>query len=150
MRAAVLHALPAATIVVKAAAVADYRAAAPALGKIRSRQERLTLDLVPSPDILREVSGIKGDRFLVGFAAETADMLASARAKLTAKQVDLLVANDVSRQDVGFDTDMNEVTLLDRWGGVVEVPRRPKLEVADAILDRVQALRRAVPVSAAP
>lgn len=143
MREAVRQAAGAATVVVKAAAVADYRVARPAAAKIRSGQARLTLDLAPNPDILAELGEAKGTRFLIGFAAETADVRAGARAKLEAKGVDLMVANDVSRSDIGFDAEENEVVLLDRWGGVVEVPRRPKLEVADAILDRIQALRRA-------
>ena len=143
MRDAVLQALGPATVVIKAAAVADYRVAAPASTKIRSKQEGLTLALAPTPDILRELGRMKGPRFLVGFAAETGDPAASARAKLEAKGVDLMVANDVSRPDIGFDAEENQVALLDRWGGVVELPRRPKLEIAEAILDRVQALRRA-------
>ncbi len=149
MREAVLHALPPATVVVKAAAVADYRAAAPAAAKIRSKQRGLTLALEPTPDILAEVGRAKGSRFLVGFAAETGDPRAGARAKLEAKGVDLMVANDVSRADIGFDAEQNQVVLLDRWGGAVELPRRPKLEVADAILDRVQALRRQAAPAAA-
>jgi phosphopantothenoylcysteine decarboxylase/phosphopantothenate--cysteine ligase len=143
MRAAVLEAFPSATVVIKAAAVADYRPARLAETKIRSRQEGLTLALAPNPDILRELSAMKGDRFLVGFAAETGDLLSSARAKLVAKGVDLVVANDVGRRDVGFDVAENEVVLLDDRGGVVEVSRRSKDEVADRILDRVQALRGA-------
>jgi phosphopantothenoylcysteine decarboxylase/phosphopantothenate--cysteine ligase len=85
----------------------------------------------------------------VGFAAETGDPRASARAKLEAKGADLMVANDVSRPDIGFEAEENQVVLLDRWGGVVELPRRPKLEIADAILDRVQALRRAAATASA-
>ena len=143
MRDAVLQALGPATVVIKAAAVADYRVAAPASTKIRSKQEGLTLALAPNPDILRELGRMKGPRFLVGFAAETGDPAASARAKLEAKGVDLMVANDVSRPDIGFDAEENQVVPLDRWGGGVALPRRPKIEIADAILDRVQALRRA-------
>jgi phosphopantothenoylcysteine decarboxylase/phosphopantothenate--cysteine ligase len=144
MREAVLHAADAATIVIKAAAVADYRAGRSASEKIPSKQGRLTLDLVPTPDILRELGARKGDRFLVGFAAETHDLREHAQAKLAAKGLDLIVANDVSRADIGFDVADNEVVLLDRWGGAVALPRQSKLEVADLILDRVQELRRAV------
>ena len=147
MRAAVLGSLGTATIVVKAAAVADYRVADAAAEKIRSKPEGLTLALVPNPDILAEVGRKKGGRFVVGFAAETAEILTSARRKLEAKGVDLIVANDVSRTDSGFDVEENEVVMLDRWGGTVELSRRPKQDVADAILDRVQALRRAAPVA---
>jgi phosphopantothenoylcysteine decarboxylase/phosphopantothenate--cysteine ligase len=144
MRDAVLHAAETATIVIKAAAVADYQAARPADEKIRGKQDGLMLDLAPTPDILRELSRRKGARFLVGFAAETQELHERARAKLVAKGVDLLVANDVSRADIGFDAANNEVVLFDRWGGVVAVPRQSKGEVADRILDRVQELRRAV------
>jgi phosphopantothenoylcysteine decarboxylase/phosphopantothenate--cysteine ligase len=143
MRDAVLHALGAATIVIKAAAVADYRPVAPASEKIRSKQRGLTLALAPTADILQEVGRARGNRFVVGFAAETGDPTAGARAKLEAKGVDLMVANDVSRPDIGFDVEDNQVVMLDRWGGVVALDRRPKAEVADAVLDRVQALRRA-------
>ncbi len=145
MRAAVLQFIEAATIVMKAAAVADYRVARPATEKIRSQREELTLELAPNPDILRELGRLKGRRFLVGFAAETTGVRESARAKLETKGVDLMVANDVSRGDIGFDVEENEVVMLDRWGGVVDLPRLPKLDVADAILDRVQALRRVAP-----
>ena len=144
MREAVLHAADAATVVIKAAAVADYRPGRAASAKISSKQDGLALDLVPTPDILRELGARKGARFLVGFAAETHDLREHAQAKLTAKGVDLIVANDVSRADIGFDVADNEVTLLDRWGGVVALPRRSKGEVADLILDRIQELRRAV------
>jgi phosphopantothenoylcysteine decarboxylase/phosphopantothenate--cysteine ligase len=144
MRDAVLHAAEAATVVIKAAAVADYRPDRPATQKIRSKQEGLTVPLVATPDILRELSRQKGSRFVVGFAAETQELHERARAKLVAKGVDLIVANDVSRSDIGFDAAENEVVLLDRWGGTVALPRRPKAEIADLILDRVQELRRAV------
>jgi phosphopantothenoylcysteine decarboxylase/phosphopantothenate--cysteine ligase len=143
MREAVLHAAEGATVVIKAAAVADYRAARPAAAKIRSKQAGLALALEPTADILAELGARKGGWFLVGFAAETQDLHASARAKLAAKGVDLMVANDVSRADIGFEAADNEVVLLDRWGGVVPLPRRPKAEIADLILDRVQALRAA-------
>jgi phosphopantothenoylcysteine decarboxylase/phosphopantothenate--cysteine ligase len=144
MREAVVRAAAAATVVIKAAAVADYQLSRPATEKIRSKQARLSVDLVPTPDILGELGARKGARFLVGFAAETHELREHARAKLAAKHVDLIVANDVSRTDIGFDAADNEVVLLDRWGGVVPVPRRAKAEVADLILDRIQELRGAV------
>jgi phosphopantothenoylcysteine decarboxylase / phosphopantothenate---cysteine ligase len=144
MREAVLHAADAATVVIKAAAVADYRPGRPATEKIPSKQDGLTLHLAPTDDILRELGVRKGTRFLVGFAAETHDLREHAQTKLAAKGVDLIVANDVSRADIGFDVADNEVVLLDRWGGVVALPRLSKVEVADLILDRIQELRRAV------
>lgn len=141
MREAVFHHLPQATIVIKAAAVADYRATHPHAAKIPSKQERLSIPLAPTPDILKEVAEKKGRAFLVGFAAETHDVHIHAREKLKTKEIDLLVANDVSRAGIGFESDENEVLLLDRWGGVQDLLRMPKLQVAHAILDRVLLLR---------
>ena len=145
MREAALHHLPGCSVVIKAAAVADYRAREPRTSKIKSmkKDEGLTLELAPNPDILRMLAAQKGGAFLVGFAAETDDVRAHAEAKLAAKGIDLMVANDVSRADIGFESDDNEVLLLDRWGGALELPRMSKREVADAILDRVLALRAA-------
>jgi len=144
MREAALQHLERATIVIKAAAVADYRVKQPSATKIKSRKdEGLTLDLAPNPDILKELAARKGRAFLVGFAAETNDVRANAAAKLRAKGVDLLVANDVSVKGIGFDAEDNQVTLLDRWGGAIDLPKMSKLEVADAILDRVVGLRAA-------
>ncbi len=118
MREAVLQHLGPASIVVKAAAVADYRVEHPHATKIKSNKDQgLTLALVPNPDILKEVAGRKGHRFVVGFAAETDDVRAHALAKLAAKGIDMLVVNDVSQAGIGFESDDNQVTLLDRWGG---------------------------------
>jgi len=145
MREAALQHLPAATIVVKAAAVADYRVTHPSATKIKSKKdEGLMLELTPNPDILKEIASLKGPRFIVGFAAETDNVSAHAAAKLSAKGVDLLVVNDVSKRGIGFESDDNEVILLDRGGGALELPRMPKLDVAEAILDRVLLLRRAM------
>ena len=108
VRDAVLHAADAATVVIKAAAVADYRPRRLAGEKIASKQEGLRLELEPTPDIIRELGTRKGDRFLVGFAAETHDLREHAQAKLVGKGVDLIVANDVSRSDIGFDAAENE------------------------------------------
>jgi phosphopantothenoylcysteine decarboxylase/phosphopantothenate--cysteine ligase len=142
MREAALQHLERTTIVIKAAAVSDYRVKRPSATKIKSKKdEDLTLDLAANPDILRELAARKGRAFLVGFAAETNDVRANATAKLQAKGVDLLVANDVSVTGIGFDADDNQVTLLDRWGGALDLPRMSKLAVADAILDRVLGLR---------
>jgi phosphopantothenoylcysteine decarboxylase/phosphopantothenate--cysteine ligase len=148
MREAVLQHLPSATIVVMAAAVADYRPKAPSGVKMRSKQERLAIELVPNPDILKEIAGLRPDAFIVGFAAETHDVLSSARTKLESKKIDLLVVNDVSRSGIGFETDDNQVVLLDRWGGISEPPRMAKLQVADAIYDRLLSLRASAPASA--
>jgi phosphopantothenoylcysteine decarboxylase/phosphopantothenate--cysteine ligase len=143
MRDAVLQHLPESTIVVKAAAVADYRPKRQQPTKIRSKQDDLTIELMPNPDILKEVAHQKGKSFLVGFAAEVEDVRANALAKLKAKGIDLMVANDVSQAGIGFEAEENQVLLLDRWGGMVELPRMEKTRVADAIFDRIQTLRKA-------
>jgi phosphopantothenoylcysteine decarboxylase/phosphopantothenate--cysteine ligase len=140
MRDAVMADLGEATIVIKAAAVADYRAKQPAKEKIKGKRE-LTLELMPNPDILAEIAGKRTGAFLVGFAAETHDVAANAVQKLRAKGIDLLVANDVSQRGIGFDADDNEVLLVDRWGGAEALPKMPKEAVADAILSRVLVLR---------
>jgi phosphopantothenoylcysteine decarboxylase/phosphopantothenate--cysteine ligase len=152
MRDAVLEHARDATIVVKAAAVADYRAKHTADAKIKGKRD-LTLELTPNPDILAEVAARRTGAFIVGFAAETHDVAANARTKLAQKGIDLLVANDVSRAGIGFDADDNEVLFVDRWGGERLLPRMAKSAVADAILGHVIALRAAargggVPVSA--
>ena len=140
MRAAVLDRLPA-DVVVMAAAVADYRPATPAADKIKKSGEARAIAIEPTPDILAELGGSDAAGTLVGFAAETSDVLANAEAKLRAKGADLIVVNDVSAPRTGFDHDTNEVTLLDAAGGRTTVPLASKLEVARAILDRVQTLR---------
>jgi phosphopantothenoylcysteine decarboxylase / phosphopantothenate---cysteine ligase len=144
MREAVLQHLEKATIVIKAAAVADYRVRHAASAKIKGKHD-LTLELTPNADILAEVAARRTGAFVVGFAAETNDVAANARAKLEAKGIDLLVANDVSRSGIGFDADDNEVLLLDRWGGARPLPKMPKTAVADAILSHVLSLRTAAP-----
>ncbi len=146
MREAVLHHAGTATIVIKAAAVGDYRVTRPAATKLKGKQD-LHLELTVNPDILAEVAARRTGAFIVGFAAETHDVAAHARAKLESKGVDLLVANDVSRAGIGFDADDNEVLLIDRWGGSRALPKMPKAAVADEILSAVLALRaKASPV----
>lgn len=142
MREAVLQHLPGTTVVVKAAAVADYRVRRPAETKIKGKRD-LTLELTPNPDILAEVAAGRTGAFVVGFAAETNDVAANARAKLEAKGIDLLVANDVSQAGIGFDAEDNEVLLIDRWGGTRALPRMSKSAVADAILSEIVRLRAA-------
>ena len=143
MRAAVLEHLPKATIIVKAAAVADYRVKHPAAGKIKKSEERLTLDLEPTPDILAELGALKGERLLVGFAAETGDPLPEARRKLASKHCDMMVGNRVDREGAGFGSDDNEVVLALRTGEAVALPRAPKRDVADRIFDHLLKLRNA-------
>jgi phosphopantothenoylcysteine decarboxylase / phosphopantothenate---cysteine ligase len=140
---AVLGALERATIVIAAAAVSDYRVAAPAARKMkREGRTSLSLELVQNPDISVEVARRKGSRLLVGFAAETEELLRNAREKRARKGYDLIVANDVSRPEIGFSSDNNEVLLIGpQDADVVQVPEGSKRDVARRILDRVAELR---------
>jgi len=131
-----------ATVILKAAAVADYRPARRAGQKVKKAvDEGLTLELVQNPDILAELGKIKGDRVLVGFAAETADLLKNAAQKVRAKDLDLVVANDVTAEGAGFDSDTNIVHLLYPDGRDESLPQMSKEEVAHRVLDRVAAMR---------
>ena len=140
MRAAVLNLLPQSTIVIKTAAVSDYRAKLASPQKIK-REGPLTLELEPTADILKEVSLRKQSQIVVGFAAETENVLENARQKLAAKQLHAIVVNDVSREGIGFDSDRNEVTIITH-DQVVEVPETTKWEVAQRVLDQVVRIRQ--------
>jgi phosphopantothenoylcysteine decarboxylase/phosphopantothenate--cysteine ligase len=142
MLAAVEAEIEAAGVLVMTAAVADYRPAEVARDKIKKGKGGLTVEMVRNPDILATLTPRKGSRLFVGFAAETADVLANAARKLADKRLDLMVANDVARADAGFASDDNAVTILDAGGGREEVSLRPKEEVAEAIVARIAALRR--------
>jgi phosphopantothenoylcysteine decarboxylase/phosphopantothenate--cysteine ligase len=137
---AVLRKLPVATAAIKAAAVSDYRPKRVAERKIKKEEAVPEVTLEPTPDILAEVGKRKGNRIVVGFAAETNDLLANAQKKLQRKHVDLMVANDVRQPGAGFDADTNLVKILDAQGGVEELPLLSKRAVADRILDRMAAL----------
>ncbi len=144
MRDAVFAEFERATVLVMAAAVADFRPAETARDKIKKEaleSDTLTLSLVRNPDILEEVSRDRGDRVVVGFAAESSDLAAAARRKLERKGCDLLVANDISRADAGFETDENAVLLLSPGEEEEALPLMSKREVAGRILDRVEKLR---------
>jgi len=140
MRDAVLNLLPQASIVIKTAAVSDYRAKATSTQKIK-RKGPITLELEPTADILKEISLRKQSQIVVGFAAETENVLENARQKLAAKHLDAIVVNDVSREGVGFDSDRNEVTIITNEE-VVEVPETTKWEVAQRVLDQVVRIRQ--------
>ncbi|WP_352431704.1 bifunctional phosphopantothenoylcysteine decarboxylase/phosphopantothenate--cysteine ligase CoaBC [Pyrinomonas sp.] len=143
MLRAVMCELPNATIFIAAAAVADYRPVARATRKIKKSEQRLTLELEPTPDILSEVARQKRDSLIViGFAAETERVAEHAREKLKRKGLDLIVANDVSQQGAGFDTETNIVTLIAR-DRERDLPRMTKLEVAHCVLDEAKRLRAA-------
>ena len=136
MREEVQRAKPQADAVFMAAAISDYTAA-PAAAKIKKSGVAMTLTLHPAPDILAELGQDKGRAVLVGFAAETENLLENARSKLERKNLDYIVANDVSREEIGFDSGDNEVTILARRGEPVRVAKASKAEIAEAILDQV-------------
>jgi phosphopantothenoylcysteine decarboxylase/phosphopantothenate--cysteine ligase len=141
MRDAVLAEIPESDALLMAAAPADFAVEGPARAKLKRAAGPPRLELVATPDILREAAGAgRKTAVLVGFAAETQDLLANASKKLAEKRVDLLVANDVSRQGVGFDADENEVVLLAPGVEPVRIERSSKTVVAGRILDRVAAL----------
>jgi phosphopantothenoylcysteine decarboxylase/phosphopantothenate--cysteine ligase len=129
------------TIAIFAAAVADYRPAKSFNQKIKREKESLTISLEPNTDILATVAKGKGNRLVVGFAAETERVAENARKKLTAKNADIIVANDVTAEGAGFDVDTNVVTLFSRDGRDLALPRMSKTEVAQRILDEVVRLR---------
>jgi phosphopantothenoylcysteine decarboxylase/phosphopantothenate--cysteine ligase len=130
-----------ASIGIFAAAVADFRPADPSASKIKRGKESVVLRLEPNPDILATVARGKGERLVVGFAAETENVADNARKKLTQKNADLIVANDVMVEGAGFDYDTNIVTLFSRDGRDLALPRMSKAEVADKILDEALRLR---------
>jgi phosphopantothenoylcysteine decarboxylase/phosphopantothenate--cysteine ligase len=140
MRNTVLQLLPQASIVIKTAAVSDYRPKS-AVGQKIKRKGPMTLELEATPDILSELAAKKIAQLVVGFAAETENVLENARQKLVSKQLDAIVVNDVSREGVGFDSDRNAVTIITR-DEVVEVAETTKWEVAQRVLDQIVTLRR--------
>lgn len=132
-------------VVIKAAAVADFRPADATVEKVEKSNIRPTIDLLPNPDILMTLGGMKRvDQVLVGFAAETTDVLRKGREKLKAKNLDMLVLNDVTKPGAGFDYDTNIVRFLHRSGEEEPLDIMPKEQVADLILDRVKALRKSL------
>jgi phosphopantothenoylcysteine decarboxylase / phosphopantothenate---cysteine ligase len=139
------------TTVIMAAAVADFRPTHPASQKIKKQgQISQTLNLERTTDILASLSAQRTTQLMVGFAAETSDLIAHAQAKLTAKGLDLIVANDVTREGAGFGSDQNAATLIDRQGIMTELPLMPKRALADAILNRAHELFRARQSSQTP
>ena len=139
MRQAVFEHCQQCDVIIKAAAPLDYRPKIEADHKIKKVEEVESLEMVRTPDILAELGNSKGDsRFiLVGFAAETEDLLVNASEKLEKKNLDMIIANDVSREDAGFKSDTNLVKIIHRDGHVEDLPLMTKEEVADQILDRI-------------
>ncbi|HTS24270.1 MAG TPA: bifunctional phosphopantothenoylcysteine decarboxylase/phosphopantothenate--cysteine ligase CoaBC [Bryobacteraceae bacterium] len=144
MRDQVFENLAPAGIVIKSAAVADFHLSRVHEQKIKKTAARVSLELDPTPDILAELGRNKGDRLLIGFAAETQNLQQEARRKLETKNCDMVVANLVGGAETGFETDQNEVTLVMRTGDVLPLPRASKREIADRIFDEAVKLRLAL------
>ncbi len=142
MRDAVMSRFQEATVIIKAAAVADYRPASRSESKIKKKKGPLVLEFERNPDIISEVGRIKGKKILVGFAMETESLVENARTKLKDKNMDLIVANDLSSADAGFQADTNIVKIIDRSGNVESLPLMDKRDVSNRILDRVIGLKR--------
>ena len=135
MREAVLSAVPSADVLIMSAAVADYRPAATSESKLKKgASSKIVLELTRNPDILSEVGG---NLVKVGFAAESENLIQNATAKLKEKGLELIVANDITAGDSGFDVDTNKVVLIDRQGNKEDLPLLPKSEVAHKIIDKV-------------
>ncbi len=138
MRAVVIEHFPGADIIIKAAAVSDFRPEVRYPEKIKKEQAQRSLNLVPNPDILKELGKLKKPQrqILVGFAAESSSLVSEGKRKLQKKNLDLIAVNDISREDRGFETDLNQITLIDHKG-IVELPHVSKELTADLILDHI-------------
>jgi phosphopantothenoylcysteine decarboxylase/phosphopantothenate--cysteine ligase len=142
MAQAVAHEIENASVFIGAAAVADYRPTSRSAQKIKKQADSLTLDLERTPDILAQVASNRRDGLLViGFAAETENLVANAEAKLRSKLLDAVVANDITLPNAGFETDTNAITILARGDNPIELPLMPKIDAADRILDVIVRLR---------
>ena len=130
-------------VIIKAAAVADYRPSQSADQKIKKTADDMSINLVKNPDILSELgkSASKPGRILVGFAAETENIIANAKEKMARKNLDMIVVNDVSRKDAGFDVDTNKVNIIFKDGSNEELPLLTKDEVANILLDKIKLIR---------
>ncbi len=143
MKEVVMEHLDESSIVVKAAAVADYRPSRYSGSKIKKGEEQLSIVMEKNPDILHQLGEKKGTRILVGFAMETEDLIKNASDKMIAKNADLIVANDLTVEGAGFSHDTNVVKIIDRQGTIEALPRMDKEEVAVRILDRVEDIIKA-------
>jgi phosphopantothenoylcysteine decarboxylase/phosphopantothenate--cysteine ligase len=142
MREATLREFQGATVVIKAAAVADYHPAVKEERKLKKSDASIMVELEKNPDILEELWRNKGNRILIGFAAETERLIKNAQGKLKAKNLDLIVANDVSQEGSGFSSDSNQVKIIDQEGRIEDLPLLPKEEVAEWILNRLKEMRK--------
>jgi phosphopantothenoylcysteine decarboxylase/phosphopantothenate--cysteine ligase len=148
MHKAVMSNLDWATIVIKAAAVGDYRPVETFQGKLKKSSKEFTLKLKRTEDILLDVGKMKDGRIIVGFAAEGEDIVENALGKLRKKNADLIVANDILKPGAGFGEDTNIVFFVDKWGKVQELPIMTKTEVAERIFDKIIEIKRQTPIRA--
>jgi phosphopantothenoylcysteine decarboxylase/phosphopantothenate--cysteine ligase len=142
MRSAVMEYLEESTVIIKVAAVADYRPSVLSGSKIKKKDSSFNISLEKNPDIISEVGKIKGNRILVGFAMETDNLLKNAYDKMVSKNMDLIVANDLNKPGAGFQYDTNSVRIIDRSGDVRKLPMMNKKRVANKILDRIKRLSK--------
>lgn len=140
MYQAVMDHYAASEIIIKAAAVGDFRPRYKSAEKIKKADGLAAMELEPNVDILAELGKVKGDRILIGFAAETEKLLEHAREKLLAKQLDMIIANDLTRPGAGFGGDTNIVKIIDKHGNVADYPQMSKLDLGNIILDRIKDL----------
>lgn len=138
---AVMDVFPRCDIIIKSAAVADYKPVSYSEQKIKKNEEELLLHLEKNTDILKELGKIKGGKLLVGFAAESENLIDNARNKILRKNLDLIIANDILSKDSGFKSDDNKACIIDREGNIKNLPLMSKLELADIILDNIVALK---------
>lgn len=125
-------------ILIMVAAVADYKCAQIADKKIKKNNNELSIDLVKNPDIAKELGKVKGNRVLVGFSAETNDLINNACEKLASKNLDMIIANDVTQEGAGFGTDTNIIKIIKKDGDIIDLPIMSKVEAGDRILDEVK------------
>jgi phosphopantothenoylcysteine decarboxylase/phosphopantothenate--cysteine ligase len=137
MHKSVLEKFKKATVIIKAAAVADYRPATFSKEKIKKNDKALSLKLERNPDIISEIGKIKGNRIVIGFAMETQDLLANAREKLKKKNMDLIMANNLRDEGAGFQKDTNVITIIDVKGNSRALPKMTKIEAAEEIFNRI-------------
>jgi phosphopantothenoylcysteine decarboxylase/phosphopantothenate--cysteine ligase len=137
MRKAVLTHMEGCSVVIKAAAVSDYRPKETSQKKLKKADFHTSLELEKTKDILKEIGERKEDRILIGFAAETEDLVANARKKMTEKKLDFIVVNDVTQPDAGFGSDTNQVKILYSSGEIKDLPLMSKEEVSQFIMDDV-------------
>ncbi|MCP2519737.1 bifunctional phosphopantothenoylcysteine decarboxylase/phosphopantothenate--cysteine ligase CoaBC [Candidatus Aminicenantes bacterium AC-708-M15] len=140
MREQVIKNYKAADIVIMCAAVADYRPSKTYKTKIKKEDEKINIELIRNPDILEELGRKKGDKLLIGFAAETGNFIENAKKKMKKKNLDLVIVNDVSKENIGFGSDYNQVILIDKKGEIEKTKILSKVEISKIIFDKIEKL----------